>query len=636
MDIVVPIKTKQPDTGVPNLFPSTFHKMRSIGVCLLLLLTQVFAKPIQIEDGEEYSILDRFFKWMITYSEYGYVLEGNKPISQINIFPIDNLIAPQSRNFQTDTFAREAIRVWKKIKPTQKDFVLKATEIPSKPFNYPTYELLFINVPKLKEEVEKNLFLFRYVLGPSIETDQLLTYILFSEEPLSEILREDNVLIGIVLGFGTYNSLMHSRAELIQNALLKEDQPPFTPHSNWMRQNSLVDLEEMQIRALFLAQKEREVGSDSETCIVHPGVGFSDLNEELEAIVSRKIETPLSLSQEVPRFIFGAYQHPSNSRLIKDLTVTQKKVQDLLKRSDCLEYIVGKISGNQPSISNILPASSLELNGNLELLLAKMVWSTTSQLDGETVPEFIQAFCQADISNAKQGKNHVFPGSLAGLRKAQKHLQFSNELFANMSEKSSLQELIPKYLYTEQTCEGKGEKVHSSENVLLSYCIEDGYGNTLTAKQNHWIELSTTIPGFAIGVRQMREGESRTLYIHPALAYGALTTLPPCISLVSKITVHQVNVKPQQTSLEYTPLDLDWVLDETFTKKMGENNIQLAKSLGTRWGIWLRESPDIDFSKVCKYLTHFLDSRQHLPLPNLQHEAALCNKAFWNLLHYTI
>ncbi len=53
------------------------------------------------------------------------------------------------------------------------------------------------------------------------------------------------------------------------------------------------------------------------------------------------------------------------------------------------------------------------------------------------------------------------------------------------------------------------------------------------------ISLEQTIPGFGQGLIGMKEGEKRTLYVHPELAYGAEGQLPPNSLLIFEVEVLQ-------------------------------------------------------------------------------------------------
>ena len=595
----------------------------------LFLLVSVSASPLKIDDPQDYAILDRFFRMMCERSEYGYVLDGTKPVSQMDVFPLDDLIAPQNTNFEVNACAREAIRVWNKISPQQSDYVLKATEIKDSTFIYPFYELTFINVPKLQAEIEANLNLFRYILGPTLDAKQLVKHILESDVPLSKVLKEDNVLTGIVLGFGAHNSLMHCRAEEIQNSLAANDTPPFIPNSSFMEENGVYQCDEIQHKVIFLALAGASTSELNEVSSLTPKLGFSTLDEELDAIMALSEKPSKTLATQMPRLIFGAYGDKGNQTIIADLEKSQEQTQNILARSDFLEHVLERITSEIPEITCNVSTPQLGFCENAEVEVAETVWNMCNQLDVDTVWEFVEAFCRCDPSEIKKGWSHAVPGSFDGLKMAKANLELADAWFATMPEKGNLKTIKPGLLYFEQTKVGEGKAVKGADQLLVSFVIEDGEGNVLTAHHNTWIQLSATIPGFAHGVHGMREGGARTLYIHPSLAYGALTTLAPCTSIIAKVTVQQVDVGSIAQLPKLEPLDLAWVKDREFYERISSAHIQLATSFGSRWGTWLKESDDLDFAKVCAYLKQYQKTKAS---PKEKECAQVSNQVFWNLI----
>ena len=86
--------------------------------------------------------------------------------------------------------------------------------------------------------------------------------------------------------------------------------------------------------------------------------------------------------------------------------------------------------------------------------------------------------------------------------------------------------------------EGKGQTVQPY-NCPLVRCK----GSFLTGEtfqsgfEQELISLEETIPGFSKGILGMREGETRTLYIHPTLGYGKQPHLNPNALLIFEIEV---------------------------------------------------------------------------------------------------
>ena len=63
------------------------------------------------------------------------------------------------------------------------------------------------------------------------------------------------------------------------------------------------------------------------------------------------------------------------------------------------------------------------------------------------------------------------------------------------------------------------------------------------------VSLDETIPGFSKGIIGMKEGEKRTLYIHPDLAYGVNGNLPPNSLLTFEIEIVKANSPQEQDTL---------------------------------------------------------------------------------------
>ncbi|MBI3211833.1 MAG: hypothetical protein HYZ47_04020, partial [Simkania negevensis] len=101
-----------------------------------LFSTIIHASPcsIHIEDEQDYKVLDRFFKMGFSHEEYGYVLEGDKPISvrsfySLRDFPITKDIKYAEKEFANSLLIQEVIPIWNRLCSHQKSFVLKATPL---------------------------------------------------------------------------------------------------------------------------------------------------------------------------------------------------------------------------------------------------------------------------------------------------------------------------------------------------------------------------------------------------------------------------------------------------------------------------------------------------------------------------
>ncbi len=140
-----------------------------------------------------------------------------------------------------------------------------------------------------------------------------------------------------------------------------------------------------------------------------------------------------------------------------------------------------------------------------------------------------------------------------------------------MGQDSSLEIKIPDLLYFKTTQAGTGDRIEGINHVRLKYVIEDAFGNILSAQSNVWINLMETIPGFLHGIQGMRIGEKRTLFIHPSLGYGALTTLTPCMELIAHTELYEVDYQSKITLPPLAAQNCDWLKCPEFQNKLEES-----------------------------------------------------------------
>lgn len=119
------------------------------------------------------------------------------------------------------------------------------------------------------------------------------------------------------------------------------------------------------------------------------------------------------------------------------------------------------------------------------------------------------------------------------------------------SKKQGVHSIDEQIQYTIQN-EGKGDEVTSESCPLIHYkgSLIDGtvFASSLDAGEPITLPIGQTIPGFSKGMVGMKEGEKRTLYIHPELAYGAGGHLPP-----NSLLIFEVEVLKAHTEMEEGP-----------------------------------------------------------------------------------
>jgi FKBP-type peptidyl-prolyl cis-trans isomerase len=547
--------------------------------------------------------------------EYGYVLEGTKPISLRNFFPLDCF--PITKDFKYDEnefnntlLVREAIPIWNKFCSKQDRFVLKAVALNKQVSSFQsTLEVSFINILKLKEVIQENIDLFRYVLGPAITTQQIVDTIVNSDQPLINTLKHDLSLLGIVLGFGSHNSIVGGRLETIFAFSISKDYPPFTPQSYLIQDNNDHSFNALTPERYGIYYLELAGGDDSNFRVDLPRLkshpSFVNLEEEVRIL--DQLEEPFpSYLWEQPKFVFGAFKGgPSNQPLFKHLHKTQKKIQTLLERSDFLEFILSKISEEKPLIrvkKVSLAATSLTPKFNSEMW-NEILLNAANRFEGkEKKLAFIKAFC--DPTDAFRTPPTMMGASLAalkGLKTARHNLVKADAQFEKLSQDNSLKEIVSKRLYFKTVSPGNGKELKREDRVRISFVIEDQEGNILFANHDSWLDLSQTIPGFAHAIQGMHIQEKRTLFIHPTFAYGALTTLPPCSSLIIRVQLLDIDSQAYGMLPSLTPIDLSWVQEDSYYKDIEESLEQQPYFSGSFYRLMLDKLKSSD-------QTTFIDS----------------------------
>jgi peptidylprolyl isomerase len=99
--------------------------------------------------------------------------------------------------------------------------------------------------------------------------------------------------------------------------------------------------------------------------------------------------------------------------------------------------------------------------------------------------------------------------------------------------------------------EGKGSALESHYSPLIRYTGKFMDGTVFsTSKEEEKICLEEVIPGLRSGLVGMKEGEKRSVYIHPDLAYGTSGCLPPNALLTFEVELVQANAPSIEENTE--------------------------------------------------------------------------------------
>lgn len=124
-------------------------------------------------------------------------------------------------------------------------------------------------------------------------------------------------------------------------------------------------------------------------------------------------------------------------------------------------------------------------------------------------------------------------------KKAKENLSLAERFLRENKKNTDVVEVQANKLQYRIIKEGVGKVLTGKPSALLHYkgSFIDGqvFSSSDTNKEPILLPLGQTIPGFALGMQGMKEGETRILYIHPDLAYGTAGQLPPNSLLIFEI-----------------------------------------------------------------------------------------------------
>lgn len=176
-----------------------------------------FLKTIPKEEKED---LEMLFQDLFNLDNFSYTLFGNKPLSLTAHFTtsFDDEGIPQERgvNFWNKW------KLWKKYaqKFPIKHYIL--IEVSQKISN--RKEIYFFNKKCCIEKINKHIKLFRKIFGKSITGSILIEK--FEKDPkFISILRNQQILLGILLGYGEHNARLFDKRNQISYFVYKKEFP---------------------------------------------------------------------------------------------------------------------------------------------------------------------------------------------------------------------------------------------------------------------------------------------------------------------------------------------------------------------------------------------------------------------------
>ncbi len=166
---------------------------------------------------DELFFLDFFLRYLFLEEGFAYVLFGTKPMGISGYFDLEN---------SKSIFVSQSILPWNvKIKKGaeifrkyQHLFLFRNCEMLFSAQDGGT-DIIFINKKNFLKTFRKNQLDFRKILGSNISGQILLDQIIKQNGILTDYLKKNEQLLGILLGYGNHNAWMYERREEIKRSI---------------------------------------------------------------------------------------------------------------------------------------------------------------------------------------------------------------------------------------------------------------------------------------------------------------------------------------------------------------------------------------------------------------------------------
>ena len=585
--------------------------------------------------GEERFVLDRFFRTLFLDSEGGYVYYNVKPIC-INGYRFSGQYYPGNENHKQMVTFQEGARVWKNLSPTINSNCLSYFYQVNDSLAKKYYHFLFINKKGFIETVQDEISLFKYSLGPTATPEVLLGQLLDPNIPFHVTLNDDKALIGVILGYGTKNSITVGRIESLQESFFAKELPP---RKSVIQQ--LENLSEAMKEYLLLASVE----GISNRKMFSPSFGFNSVDEELNTLIQRVEISSEKLSTKKPYFIFGKLTNDdfSNSR-IELLEKVQEKILALTESSSFLPEVLSTMLQEEIDFANKevteLSFSDNEIN-ELSNIVATELWKLMQNEEEEFQRAFIVGM--EDRNNSITTKTNRYRESFIEYEKCKiwmdvEKLHQCNIFFNNLEKNKECVMLIPNKLAYKVLKRGDGSSQIGKRSKALIHCtVFSGQDcipvfDTSTKNIPLEIKISETIPGFFLATQGMSIGEIRELYIHPDYGYGVHTTFEKGQYL--KINVELIDIISNSVDKEMNeikPFNIDSLfpknLEDLYKKYQHENGYIMGYQMWDHY----KNCSHYSLPDIIRQLQIIKENPDNQLIKDIENSNLLLNRLHWNI-----
>lgn len=547
---------------------------------ILLLCLQISS----LRSQEYPSQLTDLLKCLCTDSESGYVFFGSKPVCYYACYSSPDAYFIGTSMHEQQAKLRLGIHWWESARPShlKDDFVLKIKQRDD------LYEILSLNKKQILQVVEDNLPLFRYILGPKVTPENLFAALATSDEPFYKLLHNNNVLVGILLGFGTENSLLGARSEALHDFQFPTSEIPYATLSNRSPEEALHYFE----LSLLFKDNFKKTSEDR----WKKSFSINSIEEEIQYI--QDLETPSShlLSTYSPRFIFGSYQlQKNNSTLLATREEEQKRIIELLQSDNFTYQVLKQLNIDDSNLKPNIPSETLSVTAFANALINSSRHRLFDDFEG-----ICEGIKDADLG---QTDRYIEPDfdkfyELWTLKQLENNVRATESYFSSLRQDPLFNEISEgvyiKNLQTlnAQSLESLQEK-HSK--VIVSYAVYLPLQDKelpIKAASHMTLNLNEVIPGLALGLQGMKPGELREIHLSPEAAYGFIADFQTAEPLKFHVRLENIEDSPplvlnrQPVSLN-RPLTLSTEEDDTLIHLRKAHSYHLSK---TFWKFYKKTS----------------------------------------------
>lgn len=491
-------------------YGSSFLRILFCGVLLMATQGQACEEIDQFIEKiphEQKITLEHASKNILTsvFATLGYVLYGNKPMCIVGAYEFSKIPNAQaSCDINITELKWFDFLTGLNIQPQDKKHPF--IECKSQYLRH----LIFINRNLFVETVNKNLPLFRSILGRTLTAESFLDTLLKSGDHFYDTLKSNKLLLGILLGYGTQNALLVSREEDL-TCELGDDRTHF-PFKSY---ETFIGFQQV------------------------PSIGFSTIQEEQEKLSSLiEVSTNIKDFDYCPIPNFGC--DPSLKETKDLLSVYEKnreKIIKIVKEGNVLAKLLKRlcttVSGAveppqdlDKQIHNISYEDSAMLKKFIDCVALDMLQKCKDPHFKEK--PLIEAVVKG-MKCAEEGGSCPIPdwtGSWSHGYDArgifEQHLdeKKADQLLKKLTKQNDVIELIPKYIYHKVLVKGKGiPATNKIKNATFHFSLYADDGTFIDSGTIKKVDLEKLVPGVAYSLIGMQRGEERVIYIHPKYAH---------------------------------------------------------------------------------------------------------------------